>query len=215
MAIQYPCPNCGKPIEVDDEFAGQHATCPYCRHAAAVPHQSTYSRSHGPTARSIPDLPGAAAPAPPPFPDRFDLSPESAGGTAGPRSPRQGAAIRSGTAGLIFCFGGLLLFAVGVVLGIYAVLPQLSQNVHEQPTADDLRRIQEDLLRTRPGLALTVSGLELGGIACVVLGLGLAGASLAQQARGNWRAMLSLAAGGLFLLCVCTGMAVMLGRGLI
>lgn len=31
MAVQFNCSSCGKPIEIDDEFAGQSVTCPYCR----------------------------------------------------------------------------------------------------------------------------------------------------------------------------------------
>src|ERR1051326_6963684 len=41
MAIQFSCPGCSQPIEVDDQFAGQTAACPYCRQVVSVPVQST------------------------------------------------------------------------------------------------------------------------------------------------------------------------------
>ncbi len=37
MPIQFQCSTCGKPIEVDDEFAGQAVTCPYCRKVMNAP----------------------------------------------------------------------------------------------------------------------------------------------------------------------------------
>lgn len=40
MAIQFRCPSCRQPIEVDDEFRGQPAACPYCRRVVTVPAES-------------------------------------------------------------------------------------------------------------------------------------------------------------------------------
>lgn len=42
MAIQYQCESCRRPIEVDDEYAGRVAACPYCGHSGAVPEASTW-----------------------------------------------------------------------------------------------------------------------------------------------------------------------------
>jgi hypothetical protein len=37
MPVQFNCAACGKPIEIDDEFAGQAVTCPYCRGVVKAP----------------------------------------------------------------------------------------------------------------------------------------------------------------------------------
>lgn len=47
MAIQFTCPSCDRPIEVDDELANQMITCPFCRNAASAPSASTLT---GPSA---------------------------------------------------------------------------------------------------------------------------------------------------------------------
>src|SRR5262245_2960093 len=41
MAIQFHCPGCGQPIEVDDEWASKLVACPYCRRTVSAPVQST------------------------------------------------------------------------------------------------------------------------------------------------------------------------------
>lgn len=51
MAIQFQCPGCKQPIEVDDEHAGKTAACPYCRGVITVPQQSTYEPEPIPPAR--------------------------------------------------------------------------------------------------------------------------------------------------------------------
>ena len=41
MAIQFPCPSCNQPIEVDEEWANRPVACPYCRLQVAAPARST------------------------------------------------------------------------------------------------------------------------------------------------------------------------------
>ncbi len=41
MAIQFHCPGCGKPIEVDEEWSGRSVACPYCRNTVLAPAHST------------------------------------------------------------------------------------------------------------------------------------------------------------------------------
>ena len=37
MPIQFHCPQCGQPIEVDDDAANQPVTCPHCRRISSAP----------------------------------------------------------------------------------------------------------------------------------------------------------------------------------
>jgi len=41
MAIQFNCPACRQPIEVDDEWGSQHVHCPFCKRVVTAPTMST------------------------------------------------------------------------------------------------------------------------------------------------------------------------------
>ncbi|MCP4594465.1 MAG: hypothetical protein GY842_27355 [bacterium] len=52
MTIQFQCPACAQPIEIDPEWAGQAVACPYCRKSVAAPRESTFQTpANPPTAR--------------------------------------------------------------------------------------------------------------------------------------------------------------------
>lgn len=56
MAIQFNCPGCRQPVEVDDEWAGQHVACPFCQRVVTAPSESTINTlQHGlpPTGRKL------------------------------------------------------------------------------------------------------------------------------------------------------------------
>ncbi|MBN1341347.1 MAG: hypothetical protein JXQ73_01630 [Phycisphaerae bacterium] len=41
MAIQFPCPSCQQPIEIDDVHGGRQVSCPYCHNVVTSPTEST------------------------------------------------------------------------------------------------------------------------------------------------------------------------------
>ena len=41
MAIQFACPSCEQPIEIDDEHGADQVSCPYCRNVVTAPTEST------------------------------------------------------------------------------------------------------------------------------------------------------------------------------
>ncbi len=56
MAIQFNCPGCRQPVEVDDEWAGEHVTCPFCQRVVTAPAESTITTLQNdlpPTARRL------------------------------------------------------------------------------------------------------------------------------------------------------------------
>ncbi len=56
MAIQFNCPGCRQPVEVDDEWAGQHVACPFCQRVVTAPAESTITALQDdlpPTARRL------------------------------------------------------------------------------------------------------------------------------------------------------------------
>lgn len=65
MAIQFNCPGCRQPVEVDDEWASQHVACPFCQRVVTAPAASTISALQDdlpPTARRLgPTGPGGMA----------------------------------------------------------------------------------------------------------------------------------------------------------
>ncbi len=63
MAIHFACPSCRQPIEVDDDWAGQSAACPYCRNVVTAPAASTW-----PSTDIQQAAPGRPAGWPPPQP---------------------------------------------------------------------------------------------------------------------------------------------------
>lgn len=71
MAIRFACPSCRQPIEVDDDWAGQSAACPYCRHVVTAPAESSWPATDipqaapgGPPAWQSPPPPNPAQPIP-------------------------------------------------------------------------------------------------------------------------------------------------------
>ncbi len=64
MAIQFHCPGCRQPVEVDDEWAGKLVACPYCRRTVTAPAESSVDISAIPAAKPLSvgaGSPGAAA----------------------------------------------------------------------------------------------------------------------------------------------------------
>jgi hypothetical protein len=76
MAIQFKCPSCAQPIEVDDPWAGRSVACPFCEHTVTAPLASD---------ATIATAPPTARPAP--VESRASTGPESAS-----RRPTAGAA---------------------------------------------------------------------------------------------------------------------------
>ena len=60
MAIQFLCPACSQPIEVDDDWSARPVACPFCRKTVTAPTASTFEPA-GVTPQASP-----IAPSPPP-----------------------------------------------------------------------------------------------------------------------------------------------------
>lgn len=184
MPIQFACTNCGQPIEVDDEHAGQSAACPYCRHVVRVPDESTYR----------PDGAIEARPAEPPAPQR------AAGATAGESAQALTAARarKSGIYGLLGAGLAVALFTIAVAISGYMMMDRLG-GVPQQPlTAEQNRQLQEEIARS-PVVGLLI----IAGLFSAVVGLVFGVVSVSQQAAGNWRGWLAVAVCAAFVLCNC------------
>ncbi len=83
MAIQFACPACQQPIEVDDEWANQTVSCPYCRRIVRAPAQSTLQfgevrTASQPGVNGMARAPGTFANSPPPPPPGTYAAPRPA-----------------------------------------------------------------------------------------------------------------------------------------
>lgn len=188
MAIQFPCTQCGQPIEVDDEHAGKTAACPYCQAHVAVPLSSTYA----------PEQSVSALPPTPPPPGMSEVpSPAPVMGPMAPQiAPARPASSRAwGNYALVCTVLVIGLFAAGMVRG-YVVAIQAGFSPTSAPSAESWQQLQQ-----RTGGEVVAPGLYFGSLFFAVVGLVLGIVSVVQSV--DWRGILAIVICGLFMLCVC------------
>jgi hypothetical protein len=208
MAIQFPCPSCSQPIEVDDEYAGQSAACPYCRRVVNVPTESPGQMR--PAAMARPTLSPAegeagAGPreAPPIGEVRPGVPPPPSSGAlhVGPLpSNRDRAASIYGTYALICTVLVVLLYGTFVFYGVALMMSELGTSPTSQPTPEEMGRAQaaamQKMFSTRWVAAVSV-GAEFFAVVGIVLGI----VSLRAGRRANWKAVASLVVCGMLAIC--------------
>lgn len=211
MAIQFHCPGCSQPIEVDDIHAGQTAACPYCRQVVNVPTESSLGQAPPVSARPAADA------------DSAGLS-ETSGGrdTVTPRPPppqpplgelhigptmtgRERAGHGLGRYALICTVLTVVLFGGGLVYSIFQVAPEMWENPGSQPSEEQLAKLGRN-----PWLAAA----QIGGMFFALVGVVVGVTSLVQSRRSNWRAIVSVVICGLLLLCICGGVMLAGAMGL-
>lgn len=179
MAIQFLCAGCQQPIEVDEEFAGKAAACPYCQRVVTVPAASTYSAA---TASARPVAPGSGG-AFPPVPGH---------------DPRLARAKRLGSFGLV-CAGLLAATLVTIFATSFSIaMPLLRANPASQPTQEQLVEALQ-----RSGKLPLVNILVYASILLALVGGALSVASLSS--RANWRGAVALLICAPVALCFCAG----------
>lgn len=204
MAIQFRCPGCAQPIEVDDIHAGQTATCPYCRRVVTVPAESvlderpvTARPAGGRGAVEAPNPAASRAPgsAPPPIPESTP-----AGLHVGPvLSHRERGARTFGNYALICTALALLLLATVIVASFTLIAPTLAHSPGSQPTQEQLAQMSAQL-EANPWIGAVTMGAGFFALAGLALGI----TSLAQSRRSNWRGVVSVVLCGGTLLCFCS-----------
>jgi hypothetical protein len=207
MAIQFACPGCHQPIEVDDQHAGKMAACPYCRQVVGVPQESTYRPEAVPAARPAAGGPSASAtpegtlesgavsgqPVPPPY--SLHVGPT--------RTPRERAARTHGTYALICVALVVLQIAVLAVPCAALSISKVRSATASQPLSPErFNQVQTEViqeLQAKPWFYALSCGSEF----FTVIGLALAIASVVQSRRQNWPGIVALIASGLLALCFC------------
>jgi hypothetical protein len=207
MAIQFPCPSCDQPIEVDDEYGGQAAACPYCRRVVNVPTES--SRDIRPAAIARPTMQSAEAeptaqPSEAPARQEFRPEPPPPGGLHVGPLPRDRDRVAStyGTYALICTILVVLLVGTIMAYGVVLIMAELGTNPTSQPTPEETVRAQAAAME-KMFQSPWVAGLSLGAEFFAVVGLVLGIVSLRAGSRPNWKAVVSLVICGLLALCTC------------
>jgi hypothetical protein len=210
MAIQFPCPSCKQPIEVDDEYAGQSAACPYCRRVVNVPTESlgevrpaamarpTLSASEGEARGEPREVPtgGEVRPwaPPPPPPDALHVGPL-------PRR-RDRVASTYGTYALICTVLVALLYGASAFYGVALMMSELGTNPTSQPSPEEMGRAQAAAMQKMLSTPW-VKATNLGAAFFAVVGVALGIVSLRAGRRANWKAIVSLVVCGMLAICTC------------
>jgi hypothetical protein len=208
MAIQFHCPGCSQPIEVDDIHAGQAAACPYCRRVVSVPSESSVdpvrrvaarpTESEGVTHPPVPDH--GQTEAPQPSPGELHIGPTM--------TPRERMARTLGTYALICGILAVLSFGAAVVYGLTLIAPEVLENSGTQLSEEQLSAIDEKLAGNR-----WMGAAQMGSMFFALVGAVLGVTSLVQSRRSNWRAVISVVVCGLLLTCACGGALLAAARG--
>jgi hypothetical protein len=199
MAIQFQCPGCSQPIEVDAEHGGSVAACPYCQQVVNVPHESTYRPAEVPPARAAEFLP----PGGPPGAYGATLPPPG-GLHVGPVvDPRSRTARRVGIFALLAIVATLVLFVTLVIMTV-STFGGRSDALTPEAQLEILQKMQENPVWMALIGALYVS---------LLAGLVLAIISVAISRRGNWPGIAALASTGMLMLLLCAGLVYQLMTG--
>ncbi len=180
MPIQFYCPACHRPIEVDDEAANQIVLCPYCNATHRAPASSNLDPR---SATAVASAPASA----PPTPSVLGYAAKSAAS----RPARIGwAALASSIIGVI----GAFVYVTFVLSTVGPAGPNV-----------DLESMQKeifDLHRDTPWLNVVYMIFILAPFASFTLGI----VALAVRERPNWPAIVSLCVGGACTLALCASL---------
>lgn len=186
MPIQYHCPSCGQPIEVDDDAANQPVTCPYCRRMSSAPAATPPDfdpRTQTPAGGSARPV---ASPGPPAFPG-------SRGAPPAPPIP----------AGNTLGFIALSCVLVAAVMMIPASKMGVPIQESVQSIQDPVQRqnaLSAEVLKHPALIILTVLSSCVLPLTAVVLAV----ISLVRKRVPRWPAFtaLGLVCGGILMMCL-------------
>lgn len=229
MAIQFRCVGCSQPIEVDNEFAGRTAMCPYCRRVVTVPAESTLHEAAPAVARPADAAPGLPPtdyppglpptdypprPAAPPsgFGERAGLPQLQAGGVP-PLPPHVGVLPRGSerphALAWVSLLSGLALIVLVVVSmrGLWTIaaseFPALATATAPAQFSQAEQRAMAERIGQRmaetPTFWVALLGAGVAWIVSVTAGV----AALVKRAARNWPAWVGVVISGMFMLCTC------------
>jgi hypothetical protein len=226
MAIQFSCPACGQPIEVDDEYGEHRVSCPYCRNIVNAPSESdpTLAAKHAtdqaPDARPVTPFPGDGDPSqqvppssaqPPPPPG----APHGLGGPPWPRTPIPAMDLPTQVQGRNLP-GVIGLLSGMIAVGLYVAAATVIVSHHEELGFDpagktDQKELQQRLIDMSQELdkhpwLMTALWLFLGTGACWLVGLICSVIGMSRRYKRHIASILGLIVALLLPAFNCAGM---------
>ena len=191
MAIQFPCDNCRKKIEVDDEYAGREAQCPYCETVVRVPHETVVETP--PIARAADTFEPHYQSAPPPLPQV-------------PPQPQQRGKWTSVIALAISLIGSALL-----MMSLATLKQELTDFFGDNVDNLTIAQQQEfaEHFQQSPEIAM-MAMFSLGGMLAALIGFLMGVGSLRRQPQQNLAGWLATFIGGAWLLLMLVGVVAQL-----
>ena len=186
MAIQFNCPGCRQPVEVDDEWAGEHVSCPFCKRVVTVPAESTITTLQN-------DLPPTAR----------KLSPTSPGGmvtTDAAAAPRYS---RLAVVGFGLSLGAIFLLILGQIM-LQFVFDELEPNSTQEEMQKKIMELYGD--PQFAGRMMLGMGSFCFSFFCCLAGLIVSViAATRKDLRGRRMPIAGIACSVLYLLLLCSG----------
>jgi len=194
MAIQFICPGCGQPIEVDDEYAGRLVGCPFCQTAAEAPAATTLPPPGQAASATVAEpVFGSASRAAEPAPDAMPSTNWDAQALA--ITNASNAAMRLCTIGLL-CGIGLwftMLASSLLILRMPDVRQKIQQLQANEATTTDVQntvmQASEQFGQQHPAIALLMSVAVVG---FMLIGIGASVAGLMRSPLRRGQAMVGL-----------------------
>ena len=189
MSIQFLCPACSQPIEVDDQWSARPVACPFCRKTVTAPAASTFEPLAAPPAASAVPVPQPGA--------ELDARTQARAGLAG------GNALAVWALGL--ASAALLLNLISSVL----LAGHASEFADPAGAQEMTKRMLEGEMPSWFAWAVLSSAAVL---ACWLAGI-ICGIIALRRPTGRGLAIASLAISGVMLVLFCAGLGTALGGG--
>ncbi|MBN1510713.1 MAG: hypothetical protein JXB13_01740 [Phycisphaerae bacterium] len=205
MAIQFACPGCQQPIEVDDEWAHRQVACPYCRRTITAPAASTIDRLSPPVAKPLGNVEQVEGLADAPYGAAAPYGPPGVGVAEG--NPYAVWALVASLLAVL-CLVGVGILTVTQMMG--AVEPGSSVEEMQDSIAELQKQWMEDAQKGKiPPVALGLSVGACGMVITWAAGLVLTILALRRRARRGM-AVAALVIISLLALYVCISLIIQL-----
>lgn len=175
MAIQFSCPSCQRPIEVDDEWANSDVACPFCQKVVTTPAESTWAA--GGQARPMTD----------------DV-------VVAPLAPNV-----YGRWSLVFGITTIVIFFVMTAMIVAKAMPRIQELAKSGATAQEAQTEVLKVIENNPSLARAVKIGTVMQLFFSLSGTVLGVVGVTRQGLKRGTAVAGLIICGMFLLCQCPG----------
>jgi hypothetical protein len=191
MPIQFQCPGCTEPIEVDAEWALKPVTCPYCRRTVTAPAESTLpDPTRMPVAQPLSGPPpggldASGQPMSVPMGEPYQAMSGPSVTTAAAGSSRNRVAIAGFVMGLI---GVFLLFGASVIMAVHDddIMALQGTGSEVSNPLEMNQRMLEHFGGTMPGWIYLMSFAFLGAIPLILAGLVCSAIGLRSRVRRGY-----------------------------